>query len=370
MKVALVHDYLKEPGGAESVLMTLKEIWPDAPVYTAYKFPMFWGRFKPVLASWDIRESWGRYLPFLPKLISHYTIFSPLFFRAMDLSDYDLVVISATGGYFPNGVSAGKKTTVVTYCHTPPRFLYGYDTATRQRYKWYWRPISAVANHILLMVDFRFAQRPDMIIANSKNVANRVRKFYRREAEVVYPPIEPAMPVKGKRKNYYLIVSRIVGSKNIELAVDAANTYGFELKVAGKPIGTSGQEILVKMTGKNVEYLGEVSEGEKARLLAEAKGFLALERDADFGMTTVEPQVYGTPVIAYRNGGYLETVLDGKTGVFFDELSARGLAEAVKRFEKITFSAEAIKKNAERFSKDRFKKQMQDLVVKARRGKR
>ena len=362
MKAALVHDYLKEPGGAEAVLMTLKEMYPEAPVYTAFAFPKYWGRYKGVLEKWDIRQSWGRFLPFLPKLLSHYTILSPLFFRAFDLSDYDLVIISATGGYFPNSIRFGPKTKVVTYCHTPPRFLYGYDTATKERHKWYWRPISELANHILRMVDYKSAQRPDLFIANSINVANRIRKFYRREAKVIYPPIEignitpsgPPPNLRGGRGSYYLIISRIIGSKNIELAAEAANKFKFKLKIAGRPIGRSGEEIVPKLTGPTVEYLGEVNENTKTKLLTGAKAFLALEKDPDFGMTAVEPQGFGTPVIAYRNGGYLEAVKENISGVFFDELTPEGLWGAINRFNKMKWERKKIINNAQKFSKDNF----------------
>ena len=212
MKIALVHDYLKEIGGAERVLMAFQEMFPEAPIYTAYKVPKYWGEFKIN----NVIESWGRFLPFLPKFISYYTILSPFFFKSFDLSEYDLVIVSQTGGYFPNGVKIGPKTKLITYCHTPPRFLYGYETATKERNKWYWRPISAIANHILLMIDFQFAQRPHLFIANSKNVAARIKKFYRRDSVVVYPPIEMAnvqYPMLNKGKDYYLIVSRIGGNK-------------------------------------------------------------------------------------------------------------------------------------------------------------
>jgi glycosyltransferase involved in cell wall biosynthesis len=367
MKVALVHDYLKEPGGAEAVLITLKEIFPDAPVYTAFKFPQYFGRYKELMSKWDIRESWGRYLPFLPKFLSYYTIISPWFFSKMDLSEYDLVIISQTGGYFPNGVKTGPKTKVITYCHTPPRFLYGYETATKERYKWYWRPISEVANHILRMVDFNFSQKPDVFVANSRNVANRIRKFYRRESVVVYPPINSHIVGKqlaydSKRKDYFLIISRIVGSKNIELAVAAANKYGFKLVVAGKPVGKRGEEIAKNIKGSTVEYLGEVSESERVKLLSEAKAFLALEKDADFGMTAVEPQAYGTPVIAYRNGGYLEAVSENKSGVFIDELAPEGIWEGISRFNKIKWDRKSIMAGSEKFAKKVFVREMKKIV--------
>ena len=365
MKIALVHDYVKEIGGAERVLMALHDMWPEAPVYTAYKFPEYWGYFKEELAKWDIRESWGAWLPLLPKFISYYTAISPLFFSEMDLSEYDVVIISATGGYFPNGVHVGPETKVITYCHTPPRFLYGYETATKTRHKWYWKPISDIANHFLRMVDFYFAQKPTAFVANSKNVANRIRKFYRRESEVIYPPIDvPQSGKKYEKEDYYLIISRIVGTKNIELGVTAANKYGFKLKIAGRAIGKSGDEIVRKITGSNVEYLGEVSEEERDKLLSQAKGFLALEREADFGMTTVEPMAYGTPAIAYRAGGYLETVVDGKTGVFFDELTVDGVGRAVERFEKIKWDAKLLQKHAAKFSKKRFMEEIERIIEK------
>ena len=370
MKVALVHDYLKEPGGAEAVLMTLKEMFPEAPVYTAYAFSKYWGRYKDVLEKWDIRQSWGRHLPLLPKWLSYYTILSPLFFQSFDLTKYDMVIISQTGGYFPNAIKFGPQTKVITYCHTPPRFLYGYDTATRERYKWYWRPISEIANHILRMVDYKTAQRPTLFIANSKNVANRIRKFYRREAEVVYPPIEiKASHTMGiqlahnrLKDDYFLIISRIIGSKNIELAVEAANKYKFKMKIAGRPIGASGEEIIKKITGPTVEYLGEVDEKAKVELLTSAKAFLALEKDADFGMTAVEPQVYGTPVIAFRNGGYLEAIQENKTGIFFDELTPEGLWKGIQKFNKMKWDNTVIIKNAEKFSKENFIKNIKNLV--------
>ena len=365
MRVALVHDYLKEPGGAEAVLLMLKEMYPEADVYTAYKFSKYWGRFYEKMSKWKVFESWGKYLPFLPGALSYYTILSPLFFWYMDLSDYDLVIVSQAGGYFPNGVRIGTKTKLVTYCHTPPRFLYGYDTASKERYKWYWRPISELANHILRMVDFTFAQKPHVFIANSKNVANRISKFYRRKSSVVYPPIEIAMnKLHGDqaRGDYFLIISRIVGSKNIELAVEMANKYKLKLKIAGKPIGTSGREIVKNISGLTVEYLGEVGEDEKIKLLSQARAFLALEKDADFGMTAVEPQVYGTPVIAFRNGGYLEAVIENKTGVFFDELTAEGLKRGIDKFKELKWDEKVIRKNALRFSTENFKKGIREVI--------
>jgi len=366
VKIAIVHDYLKEIGGAERVLMTLKEIWPEADVYTAYKFPQYWGHFRPVLEIWNIRESWGAYLPFLPKFLSYYTVISPLFFTEFDLSEYDVVIVSATGGYFPNGVKIGEATRLVTYCHTPPRFLYGFPTASNEREKWYWKPVSNLVNHILRIVDFNLAQRPHVVVANSKNVANRIRKFYRREATVIYPPVEAGSRLKtasDKKGDYFLMVTRVVGGKGIELACELAKS-GQKIVVAGRAIGRGGEELarLIKVSG--VEYIGEVTEEKKLQLLAESKGFLALAREEDFGITPVEAMAAGTPVIAYDGGGYRETVIEGKTGVLFDKYSLEGLKSAIDRFDKTKWEASLIRKSAARFSREKFKEQMVELVEK------
>jgi len=338
------------------VLMALQEMFPQAPVYTAYAFPKFWGEFKIN----NVIESWGKYLPFLPKFISYYTILSPLFFKSFDLSEYDLVIVSQTGGYFPNGVKIGPQTKLVTYCHTPPRFLYGYETATKERNKWYWRPISALANHILLMVDFTFAQKSHLFIANSQNVAARIKKFYRRDSVVIYPPIPLPSPLLSlgegtKGRGYYLVVSRIVGSKGLELLFNLGKKY--KIKVAGRAINQSGEQIVQKLKENNIEYLGEVSEEQKWELMAKAKAFLCLEKDADFGITAVESQMCGTPVIAYNGGGYPETVIHKKTGVLFSEYSSIGLIGAIREMGKIKWDKKTIIKHAQKFSKENFVKQ-------------
>ncbi len=357
-KIAIVHDYLKEIGGAERVLMTLQEMFPDAPVYTSYKFPEYWGEFR---GFGEVRESWGRYLPFLPKFISYYTILSPLFFKSFDLSDFDLVIVSQTGGYFPNGVKVGSKTKLITYCHTPPRFLYGYQTATKEREKWYWKPISLIANHILRMVDFNFAQKPDLFIANSKNVAERIKKFYRRESVVVYPPV--TMPnveylMSNTKKDYFLIISRIVGSKGLELLYNLGKKY--KIIVAGRAIGKGGEEIVQKLKENNIEYLGEVSEEKKWQLMSEAKAFLCLSRDEDFGISPVEAQMCGTPIIAFNAGGYPETVVPNKTGILFNDYE--GLSKAITDFEKIKFDKKYIINHAKKFSKEKFVKEIEKIV--------
>lgn len=368
MRTALVHDYLNEYGGAERVLQTLSEMWPEAPIYTAFAVPG--SSAVKAFTGKKIITSWFQNIPFYNKLYSPLRFLIPWIWGSFNFSEYDLVITSAswfiTKGLAPlrHKASEGLRVPLeICYCHTPPRWLYGYETSINWQKYWPVRIYSAIVGHFLRMYDFSQAQKVGVFVANSKNVAERIEKFYRREAVVIYPPVtHPAISKTSpqprsliqERGDYYLIVSRLVGGKGIEMAVTAARKYGFKLKIAGEFAG------LNKMEG--VETLGRVTDEERNKLMAEAKGFLALAKDEDFGITPVEAQMCGTAVIAFNGGGYRETVVDGKTGVLFDDYSAEGLGEAIKRFGKIKWDEKMIKKNAEKFSKENFKKQMTSLV--------
>jgi len=223
--------------------------------------------------------------------------------------------------------------------------------------------------------DYEAAQRVDWFVANSKEVQARIRKFYRRDSVVIYPPVDlgKVESRKGKGENtaeeYYLVVSRIVGGKGLSMVVDLANKLGFKLKIVGAPAGYAREfDKLKKSAEGNVEFLGYVPDEELVGLYSGAKAFFAMAHDEDFGITPVEAMLCGTPVIAYRGGGYLETVVEGKTGVFFNTYKAGSLALAFNHFnelfEKGTFKKAAIKRHADKFSKDRFKKEMLEFVQK------
>jgi len=363
MKIALVHDYLNEFGGAERVLLALSEIYPQAPIYTAFykKGSPAWERFKDK----KIKVSWAHYIPFFSKYLH-----SPLRFLAhfiwwsFDFSKFD-VVIGSAGWYITKGFRKGQKTIEICYCHTPPRWLYGYKTSIEFQKYWPVRIYAAIVGHFMRMYDFNSAQKVDYFIANSKNVAERIKKFYRRDSTVIYPPVElPEIP-KVKKGNYYLVISRIVGGKGLDLAVKAAIKLGLQLKIAGKPAGYYMEyKKLEKLSRKNVEFLGYVSDKQLTRLYAGAKAFLALSEDEDFGITPVEAQLAGTPVVAFRGGGYVESVVDGKTGIFFDEPTVESLAAAIKKFEKTRINSQDCIAQAKKFSKSRFKTEIVDFVNK------
>lgn len=350
MKVALVHDYLNEYGGAERVLETLSEMWPEAPIYTAFAVPG--SSAAKAFSNRKIITSWFGNIPFYDKLYSPLRFLIPWIWDSLDLSDFDLVITSASW-YVTKGL--GKKFGVkeICYCHTPPRWLYGYPTSVNFQKYWPVRVYALIVGHFLRMYDFNQAQKVDVFVGNSREVVNRIRKFYRREAILVYPPIE--MPeVKTPKGNYYLVLSRLVGAKGVEMAIEAAQKEGFKLKIAGESAGFGGL--------KDIESLGFVSEEEKAKLMTGARALLALEKSPDFGMTPVESMMCGTPVIAFNGGGYRETVINNKTGILFDDYSVEGLGQAMKEFNKLKWNKTEIKKWAMNFSKERFKKEMLKLV--------
>lgn len=361
MKVALVHDFLTEYGGAERVLETLHEIWPNAPVFTAYYEPGSLGPHSDRFKSWDIRVSWAKNLPFFKKLLSPYRILGPLIFESFDFKNFDLV-ISSTNVYFAKSIITGPNTIHVCYCHTPPRYLYGYPTAREWKKYLIPRILGEAANHFLRIWDFWSAQRVDYFIANSQNTRRRIQKFYRRETEVIYPPIDVAKfkpSGKLKKDGYFLCVSRLARAKRIDLVIEAANKLRFQLKV----VGTGRDEnYLHSIARENVEFLGEVKDDELVKLYQKARAVIFPAEEEDFGMVPVEAQASGTPVIALRQGGIFESVIEGKTGIFFDEPTVESLIHAIKEFDKSNYRSEDLINWAKKFNKGRFKKEILDFV--------
>jgi len=371
MRVALVHDYIREFGGAERVLLALSEIWPEAPIYTAFyrKGSPAWERFK----DRDIRVSWAHHVPFFStKLHSPLRFLAPAIWNSFSLREYDIVISSAswyiTKGFGTRGTER-KNPIEICYCHTPPRWLYGYATSKEwQRYAPI-RAYAAAVGFFMRQYDFRAAQRVDHFIANSEETARRIKKFYRREATVIYPTIESQKSkVKSQKSNlskkntksYYLVVGRLAQSKNIELAILAANSEKFPLHI----VGTGPDEARLKqLAGPTVTFMGYQSDEKVRGLYGEAKAFLALASDEDFGMTPVEAMAEGTPVVAYRGGGYVESVVDGKTGVLFDELTTDGLLVALDRLETVNIEPKDCIRQAEKFSKERFVREMKKFVT-------
>jgi glycosyltransferase involved in cell wall biosynthesis len=365
MKIALVHDYLKEYGGAERVLKALWEIWPKAPIYT-----IFFKKNSPAgkaFAGAKIIQSWFGYLPFCERLISPLRFLIPLIWKSFDFSKYDLVISSASWA-MTKGFAKGK-TKEICYCHTPPRYLYGYETSKNWQKNPLIRIYALVVNHFLRQYDFLRAQKVSIFVANSLEVQKRIAKFYRRESVVINPPVETSnfklQAQSCKLKNYFLTGGRLERAKNFDLIIKAFNKLGWRLLVYGRG---SQEKYLCQIAEKNVEFLGWISEEKKWQLLAGCKAFICAASDEDFGITPVEAQAAGRPVIAFRGGGYLETIVEGKTGEFFDELSEKSLITVLKKFNHQKYRKNDCIAQAKKFSKEEFKKKMLKLVRRINAG--
>lgn len=354
MKIALVHDFIKEFGGAERVLRVLADMYQGAPIYTAFRVKG--SSCDRKFSDRKIIESKYGWLLKKGNLYSPLRFLAPLVWNSLDLSSYDLVITSCSS-YFARGFKVSPKTKVIAYCHTPPRFLYGFEMSINLMKYWIVRVYALIVNHYLRVFDLWSSERVNKWIVNSKNVQQRVLKYYRKESVVVYPPVEVEKMIKVsedvKKADYFLIVSRLVGAKGIVEAARAANHLGFPLKIVGEAVGFSQVENQLKEI-KNVELLGSVDDETLWKLYAGAKGFIALAKEEDFGITPVEAMASGTPVIAYNGGGFKETVVDGVTGVFVDGTDVVTLEVAMKRFNKIKWNREKLINRARMFSKDKF----------------
>lgn len=354
-RVAIVHDYLVDAGGAERVVIALHEQFPDAPIFTAVVDPR---TTFPIFNTLDVRPS---FLQRLPVRKSNYKLllpFFPLAFESFDLAEYDLVISSASA--FAKGVITAADTLHVCYCHTPARFAWRFHEYVAQeqlgRIK---KSIIQLIVHNLRPWDYLAAQRVDHFIANSQATARRIEKNYRRAATVIYPPVEvAAFAPCAEIGAYYLVVARLAPYKRIDLAVQAFNNLGLPLKIVGAGSDAARLRALAK---SNIEFLGHVPQNQLADLYAHARAviFPGVE---DFGIVPLEANAAGRPVIALAAAGALETVIDGVTGVFFHAPTVDALAEAVRATEVDRFDARVLREHAEKFSQARFKQQLADFV--------
>ncbi len=372
MKVAIVHDYLREYGGAERVVESLHEIWPEAPLYTSFvdweKLGDQGKRFKGL----DIRTSWVQQNWLVKKFHSPLRFLAPKIWESLDLTGYD-IVISSSGWFMCRGVKVKEPAVHICYIHHPPRNLYGYATGSDLEKLWPVKVYATIVNFFLRHYDFETAQKVDYFIANSKETARRVWKFYRRESAVIYPPIQIKSQISNYKfqinskfqiqnsRTYFLSVGRLSWAKRVDLAIEACNKLEVPLKVVG--VGKE-EDHLRSIAGPTIEFLGSVSDEELAGLYQGARALIFCALDEDFGMVPVEAMAYGTPVIALGQGGVLETVVDGETGILFHEPRVENLIVAIKKFIKIKKDwTKECHNQAKKFSKDQFMKQLKSFVA-------
>jgi len=372
MKVAIVHDQLREFGGAERVLVALKKIYPQAEVFTTTFDLNSLGIHKELIKNWKVNVSWFGKIPFLNRFYSPFRFLTPLIWESFNFDKYDLV-ISSSGSWMSKGIKTNKPTIHISYIHHPPRYLYGYETAIEWQKYFLIKIYGYIVNHFLRIWDFTSSQRADFLIANSEETKRRIEKFYRRDAVVIYPPVNIPDSKLFKtiynnlqpfKTDYFLTVSRLARAKHIDVLIKAANLAKFNLKIVG-----SGRDFerLKQTAGPTVEFLGNLSDQELKKTYLNAKAFLFASKDEEFGIAPVEAMGYALPVIAFRSGGLPEYLIDGKNGYLFDHLDENSLVEKVKKFEslkveKLKKMRKEARKTAERFSEKIFKENILNFV--------
>lgn len=360
MKTALVHDYLTQFGGGERVLKALCELFPDAPVYTLIYDEKLTGR---VFRDKEIHTSFLQKLPLSKRNHRLYPLLMPLAVEQFDLSYFDVVISSSAS--FAKGIVTKPHTLHISYCSTPTRFLW--DDSHRYidefKYPWPIKKLIPLFVSYLRIWDKEAALRVDKFIANSNFIKNRILKYYKRDSEVIYPPVDThKYKILENVGDYFLMVGRMVAYKRFDLAIKVFNAINKPLKIVGDG---PERKRLEKMAGSNIEFLGLVSEYKMPEIYGRAKA-LVFPQEEDFGIVPLEAMAAGRPVIAYKGGGALETVIENRTGIFFDEQTEIDLVNAVGRFEFTKFDPDFIRQHALKFDKEVFKRRILELVTRER----
>ena len=366
MKVALVHELLTMRGGAERLLRVVATMFPEAPIYTLLYdekklgdwFPRERIRFSILQMFSGLSTNHHLYLRRFPKAVEQW-----------DFSEFDLVISFSSA--FAHGIQTSGKMKHLSYIHTPARYLWDrtFDVLDRVC------PVGALHTtplqglkrkflehtfHKLRQWDAMASERGDLLLAASKATQQRIELYWRRESDVLYPPVDvDQFPLyEGKRDDYYIIVSTLVPYKMIDLAIDACNALKKSLKIIGEG---PNEKNLRKRAGKTIEFLGYLSHKDLTPILQKAKGFI-FSGEEDFGIAPIEAMACGTPVIAYGKGGALETVIDGETGMFFGEQTSASLGEAIQKFERRSFDPNTCSKRAEEFSRSKFEEGLRRAI--------
>ncbi len=356
MKLALVHDHLIQDGGAERVLDVFAGMYPEASIYTLlYDEKKMGHLFSKEKVKTSFLQNW-------PGSLTHYQWFLPFMPTATesyDLMDYDVVLSSCSA--MAKGVISRSNTLHFCYCHTPTRYLWS-DTHRYLEELKYNRLIKKFIPTVLTNLrtwDQIAANRVDYFIANSKNVADRIKKYYRRDSIIIHPPVETdKFFISDKIGNYFLTGGRLVAYKRFDIAIKAFNRLGIPLKIFGTG---PEEENLKKMAKGNIEFLGKIDFEELKLQYSKAIAFVHPQIE-DFGITAVESMASGRPTIAFAAGGACETVVEGKTGTFFEDQTWESLADTVARFKPDEFNPQQIKDYAQQFGVERFKSEINTLI--------
>lgn len=355
MKIAIVHDYLNQFGGAERVVEALHELYPDAPIYTSIYDR---NRLPESFLRMDIRTTFMQNLPFVFSLYRYYLLLYPLAFSSLDLSEYDVVLSSSSA--FAKGFRKCPGQLHICYCYTPMRFVYRFlEYVEGEAFPWWLKKLLPVLLASIRQWDLANNRSVDAFLAISGAIADRIKLIYGRESDIIFPPVETQFfRPSNIDRDYYLIVSRLNHYKRVDLAVEAFNKLDMPLKIIGDG---PARKSLEKLARPNVEFLGRLSDEQVARYLSECRA-LIFPGEEDFGIVPVEAMACGRPVIAFNAAGAKETVVDGKTGILFEPQTAAALVQAIKRFKFEIYDKNRIREHALRFDKSVFKRQIEEFM--------
>jgi glycosyltransferase involved in cell wall biosynthesis len=359
LRVALVHDWLTNQGGAERVLWAFHQAYPDAPIYTSVYNAAAMTQF----AQCDVRTSFLQNWPLAQKKHQLYPKLRQIAFESFDFSEYDVVL--STSSAESKGVITGTNTLHISYLHTPTRYYWSdYDRyLASPGFGWMNPIVRFILPRMISSLrhwDYAAAQRPDILLANSQYVAARIKKYYGLKAAIIYPPVSvDRFRSDVPKEDYYIVVSRLIPYKRVDLAVVAARDNDLPLIVIGDGSERAKLELVA---GPKTKFLGRLSDEEVAQYYERAKGFI-FTAEEDFGITPLEAQAAGMPVLAFGKGGALETIIDGKTGMFFKEQTRESVTEALALFEKQQFKASDCREQAQKFSEERFINEIQAEVA-------
>ncbi len=355
MRVAIIHDYLNQYGGAERVLEAIHSLYPSAPVYTSIYDPI---AMPATMRTWDIRTSWMQRLPGWRKLFRAYLPFYPSAFESFDLSGYDLIISSSSA--FAKGIIPPPGAHHICYCHTPMRFAWRTGAyVERERIGGALRGILGILLTFLRIWDVTTTMRVDQFLANSHAVAARIQRYYGRTALVIPPPVDLPPYQDTPPGEYYVAGGRLIPYKRLDLAVRACSELGLPLKVFGDG---RDRAALQAIAGPTISFLGWVDEAHRRDLLSGCKAFL-FPGEEDFGITPLEAMAAGRPVIAYAAGGALDTIIDGKTGRLFHTQTVTDLVATLITLQDDCFDALQIRKHAEQFGHEVFLERIRKVIT-------
>lgn len=350
-KIAIVCDWIKDWGWAELVLSHMMEAFPDADIYTS----IFFQEKNPLFKNRKVFTSFIQKIPLLNRSHKLALMFRPYAFESFDLSQYDIVISSSSAE--SKGIITKPETLHFCYCHTPTRYFWSHYHEYLDMMEFgFLNPLAKWLMpklvHSLRLWDFLASKRVDYFLANSQNTAWRIAKYYKQESTVIYPGVETDQFVLTEKKDFYLYVGRVIPYKKFDLVVEAFNKNKKPLVIVTNTKNKL-QKHLEKISQENIIWKKDISREELRSLYAQAKWFL-FPPEEDFGLVPIEAMASGTPVIAYKKWGALETVVQGETGIFFENQSVRSLNLAIEEFEQIEWNAEHIRKHAQNFDKNIF----------------